>query len=82
MMAPCLAADRGGQSSRQRWQPGPLSPVRKGVWEVDMEDVASHRRKHCLDRDIDHRGRRFHGLLGEQAIKAHAARKLSEGEAG
>src|SRR5262249_49870532 len=39
--------------------------------------VASHRRKHRFDPDIDYCGGRFDCLLGEQAIKAYPARKLS-----
>jgi len=42
--------------------------------------VASHGRKHRLDADVDDRRGSRHCLLGEQALSAHAARKLSEGE--
>jgi hypothetical protein len=41
-----------------------------------MEEWLSHRRKHRLDPDIIAAGR-LCCLLGEQAIKAYAARKLS-----
>src|SRR5262249_33256624 len=45
--------------------------------ELQNGGVASHRRKYRLDPDIDHCGGRFGCLLGEQAIKAYPARKVS-----
>ena len=49
----------------------------KDASEVKNGGVASHRCKYRLDPDIDYCGGRFDCLLGEQAIKAYPARKVS-----
>src|SRR6202012_6070584 len=59
-----------------------FAPVLRMQREVESEGLASSSGEHRLDPDFNRCGHRLDRLLGEQAIKARPARKLSQSEKG